>query len=156
MEWLSELLGFFIVLLVFMLPLLRKFIIDKRKKKQDTRIEMRVKTWDEEEEEEESDDEKDEPFSPTTTNRLVKKDYTFLTNIQDRELDSSVEDRRIGVRVDPQFNKRIVSESFILDKKKKRTRTKNPIVSLTKNKDPLQAMVILYEVLGSPKFDDSR
>ncbi|MCH9625915.1 MAG: hypothetical protein S4CHLAM123_11000 [Chlamydiales bacterium] len=153
MEWLSELFGFFIVLLVFMLPLLRKFIIDKRKKKQDPRIEMRVKTWDEEEE---SYDEEDDPFAPVVTDRLVKKDYTFQTDIEDRELDSSVEDRRIGVRVDPQFNKRIVSESFILDKKKKKNRTKNPIVSLTKNKDPLQAMVILYEVLGSPKFDDSR
>lgn len=151
MEWFSELIGFLIVLFVFLLPLLRKLLIDRKKKKEPEEPS---------EEEEEIEEELEEPPSlkpppvkkPSdySTQRLVKKDFEFRTELEKRELESVIAERELETRIAPDFKKRIVSQAFILPTAKLR-KLENPVVSAIKNKDPLQSMVILSEILGKPK-----
>jgi len=143
----SEIIGFILILFVFFIPLLRKLLVDKKKAEQ-------KKEGIEEDYYEEEEPEPPPPPKvvqrPVTTERLVKKDFEFHTDFEDRKYESQITERELETHVEPEFRKRIVSEEFILEKKKRR-RKKNVVDSLVNNRDPLQAMVILSEILNRPE-----
>ena len=136
----TDLIGFFVILLVFLIPLLKKLLVDKKKV----------------EEEEEIVIEEEPPPAPikastrTTTERLVKKDFTFHSEVGEREFESRIEDRELVHQEAPEFKERIVSDAFILETASA-VREENPIATLTKKYDPVQAMVVLSEIIGKPK-----
>ena len=128
MKNLNEIIGFLIVLFIFFFPLLRKLLIDKRGQKK-----LPVQEQDIEHEVEEQEEESHpfvppppithRPFVPPSpiTHRLVNQDFEFHSRLEKKE------------------------------KKKLKKKERGPIVSLTRGRDPLQTMVILSEVFGSPK-----
>lgn len=150
MEWFSELIGFLIVLFVFLLPLLRKWILDRKKKKQPTEDEKEEILEEEEEFVEETHS--FPPSPPPTPHRLLKPGYEFSTNLQKREFETSFKNETHQTGYDPQFRESIVSKDFLKSKKKKRNGQKeNPIVLSVKRKEPLHAMVVISEIYGPPK-----
>ncbi len=147
MDWFSDLIGFFIILLIFLVPLLRKLLVDKKK------TERAEELYEMEEEEEESVP----PPPPLETVRtlpktkgLVKKDFSFQSEVTKRELESQIEERHLETRVDPQFKERIVSDAYIIETQKKLTQ-RDVIQDVIKKHNPKQAMIILSEILGEPK-----
>lgn len=149
MEW-NEFIGFIIVLFVFFIPLLRKLFIGKKKVEQKKEVVEPVY------EEQEEEPQFAPPIPPKviarspTTQRLVKKDFEFHTEFEERAFESSIEGRTLETQEAPQFGKRIVSQTFILEKKKKR-RQGGVIHLLAKKHDPLQAMVIFSEIFKKPE-----
>lgn len=146
----TEIIGFIIVLFVFLLPLLRKLLIDKKRVERQKQEEVE-EAFIEEEEEEYTPTElypisKMPPPAPLGSKRLVKRDYEFETDLESREYRSKITGRELETQSAPEFRERIVSESFILDEKKK-VRKKKALASLIKKRDPGKAMVILSEIL---------
>jgi len=145
---LASSLVFFIILLIFFIPLLRKLLVDKKKTEQKEEVE--------EEFYEEEELELPPPPPPQivrpipATGRLVKKDFEFHADIEEREYKSLIEARHLEMQEAPQIGERVVSQNFILEKKKKRGR-ENVIESVVKERAPGQAMVILSEIFGKPK-----
>ncbi|NGX61728.1 MAG: hypothetical protein K940chlam9_01217 [Chlamydiae bacterium] len=152
MNWIGELVGFLIVFFVFLFPLFRKILIDKKAKAGEEF------TSEEEELEEELEEEEElSPLPPPTkeshyeTQRLVKRDYALESELEERELISSVEKRHLKSKVKPEFKERLVSDVFLLETPQKRKPKAHSIQELIKKKPPLQAMVILKEILDTPK-----
>lgn len=144
----TEIIGFLIILLVFFVPLLRKLLIDKKRVEQKKQFP---------EEEEEVFVEEPEPApppvrrrAPPTTERLVKRDFTFQTDFEQHAFDSKIEERELETRVAPEFRKRLVSEAFILEKKRVKRR-QDLLDSFVKKRGPGQTMVILAEILKRPE-----
>ncbi len=139
----SEIVGFVIVLFVFLVPLLRKLLIDKKKVQQNDEVVQ---------EEVYIEEEVPPPpprveIRPHTTERLVKRDYEFDTEFQERDYQSDISERKLETHVDPKFRERIVSDEFLLETQRKR-RNENPLVAIVKKRSAAQAMVILSEVLN--------
>ncbi len=153
MEWFNELIGFLIILLVFLVPLIRKVMLARKQKRPSLEIEEEQEEEYEVEYEEEVATYTSKPpaSTPYVTKRLVKKDLEFHTDLESRELESVIEARHLESKVAPKFKERIVSQAFILaptEEKKKGART---IVSITRRYTTLQTMVVLSEILGRPK-----
>lgn len=135
----EEIIGFLIIIFAFIVPLLRKLLGDKKKVEREEEV-VEV-----------------EPPPPPLqvrerpmTERLVKRDYDFHTKMEDREYDTHIEDRELEELEDPEFKERIVSQAFIIEKKRKKGQA-HFIDQVVKSRDPGQAMVILSEIFGEPK-----
>lgn len=138
MDWFSEILGFVIVLLVFFVPLLQKFL--RRKIKESPQEEEM------EEEEIEPEYEEQEP-SPSpmpfpVTDRLVQSGYTLHSNLEERSLKT---------RVAPKFDDTVVSEAFDVPKKQAKAPVAHPLLQKFEGKSALKKMVVLSTIFGSPK-----
>ena len=152
MDWFNELIGFLVVLLVFLFPLLRKFMLARQKKRPlQEGEEEQTQKHEVEYEEGLSAYAKPSTSKPYTTNRLVKKDLEFHTNIESRKLESAIEERRLEPKVAPKFKERVISQAFIVTPEEEEKRKVRPITSITQRYTTLQTMVILSEILGRPK-----
>lgn len=155
MEWFNELIGFLIIIFLFLFPLFRKWLVARHKKKYPQEHKQDQEQLQEIEEEEEILVEyplsKQEATKKRyTTQRLVKKDYEFLSEVEKRELESKIEARHLETKVSPKFKDRIVSQAFLLTPLEEEKR-KNPITVITQKYSPQQTMVILSEILGRSK-----
>ncbi len=144
MEWVGELIGFLILFLLFFFPLLRKLLIDKK------RAEEPIEKEQKEEEAPPEVEELELPFTFPKAARLVKKDFSFESEVQERAFESEIVARHLEMHIAPKFDERIVSEEFILETERKVQR-KNRITEITKNRKPSHAMIILSEILSKPK-----
>ncbi|MCH9626619.1 MAG: hypothetical protein S4CHLAM2_02450 [Chlamydiales bacterium] len=145
MDWFGDLIGFLIILLIFLVPLLRKLLVDKKK------TEASEEFYEEEEEEELVPPPPPKVArAPPKTEGLVKKDFSFESEVGEREFESQIEERYLETHVDPQFKERIVSDAYIIETQRKRTH-RNVIQDVIKKQNPKRAMIILSEILREPK-----
>jgi|GEM_PF-3573744 len=147
MDWFSDVLGFLVILLVLFVPLLRKLFIDVK----------RVK-------EKEKERQKGKPPARRppqtlalpqeakrehhTTSRVVKKDFEYHSEIEEREKLGTLDERHLESQIAPEFREKITSEAFVREQKKVR-RKKSLRVPFAD--DPLKSMVIYSEILKKPK-----
>ncbi|MCC5831804.1 MAG: hypothetical protein JJU12_02030 [Chlamydiales bacterium] len=141
----TEVIGLIIVLFLFMLPLLRKLLIDKK------RVEEEPQEVEEEEEEYIPESPPPLPKKLPSPQRTVRRAFEFESGLEELELRSKITTRELETQAAPDFRERIVSKNFTLFEFERKSK-QNPIVSLLHKKDPGKTMVILSEILNR-KFE---
>lgn len=164
MDSFDDYVGLVIVLLFFLLPVLRAVVLKKRKKQEPPP--QKVKPYFEEEPYYEEEEVYAPPPPvimqqassltqfPAKSRRTVKKDFEFHSNLESREFSSEITDRHLETNVGSNFRKRIVSQSFILEKKKQRGQRLAPLEHLSLRYSSAHSLVVFTEVMGRPKWED--
>jgi len=144
-DLLDELIGFLIIVFLFVFPLIRRALMRKKPEKPPGRTAAYASR----------SSAKSPPAAParplpTVPTRTVKRDFDFQYSLEEYASRSQIESRRVPTRVQPKFKERVTSEAFLPVDQGALRRTPRPVKRLLQ-RDPLKAMVVLHEIFEPPK-----
>lgn len=141
----EEFIGFIIVLFIFLFPLLRKILLKKARPEAEERAKSPYQEY---EEEVETFEEERKPY---TTERLIKNDFTFEANLDERQFESRIDERQFTTRIDPKIDDQIVSAVLEPPVKKRPNKHGAHAFLLAVQKRPvMQQVVIFSEIMEKP------
>ena len=148
----SDLIGFFVVLLVLFIPLLRKLLLDVKKIREKEREKQKRPP----QQRPQVVKRQPKPLKPLAsskshlTSRMVKKDFEFHSNIEQSTDLTDIDERQLQSKVAPEFRTKVTSEAF-LPSVQREGRQRSTAAHFLKNKKARQKMVIYSEIFGPPK-----
>lgn len=135
----EEFVGFIIVLFIFLFPLLRKILLKKARPEPEETTPLY-------DEETKIPDRKQSSQikKPYTTRRLLKNDFAFEANLDERQFESRIDERQLETRIDPKIDDQIVSS--VLEPPAKKTPNKHGAHAflLAVQKRPLMQQVVVF------------
>lgn len=144
MDLLDELIGFLIIVFLFVFPLIRRALMRKAPQKPPESRPQEV-----------SPPRRAPPPPPVkpfiaTTPQTVRRDFDFHYSLEEYTTATKIESRQVGTRVQPKFKEKVTSEAYLPVDQGALRRTPKPVKRLLQ-RDPLKAMVVLHEIFEPPK-----
>ena len=151
-----QVLGFFVVLFFLLLPAIRQMVVESKRKKQgdlkQNDEEILEDFWEGYEDKEEKPPPK--PVSTTkhkSAQRLLKKGYSFQSEIEKRNVQSKVEKRHLHSDIEDfqqqsKVNKKVIDEWGIEDVVGKKHKSR-----LFKTPGSFRKMIIMHEIMKRPQ-----
>ena len=153
-----QVLGFFVVLFFLLLPAIRQMIVESKRKQQENKGPILEEFWPENEEEEEEEKPPPKPVYKTktqpkqeSTKRLLKKDYSFKTKIEKRDIQSKVENRHLHSDIENRQQQSKVAKNINYEWGTEEVVKKKHKSRLFEAQGSFRKMIIMHEIMKRPQ-----